>query len=277
MNSSKAFPESCVLKVERNDDFTATVLLADPRKGNPFGMSFWDELPALFAAMDADPEVRAVVIGSAQSNFTFGLDLLGMAPQFATALNGMSGRAEIEALGRKLQAAFDAVAQCRKPSVVAISGWCIGAGVELISACDVRVCAADAQFSLREVRMGMVPDLGGIQRLPHLIGEGNARLLALTGMDIGAQRALAIGLVSEVQSDAASALASARKIAASMAANPPRVVSAIKQVMNARMQASVQAGLQSALLQNCALMQSQDFQEAISAFVGKRQPLFNGN
>jgi enoyl-CoA hydratase len=146
----------------------------------------------------------------------------------------------------------------------------------VIAACDIRVCAVDAKFSLREVRMGMISDLGGIQRLPFIVGESNTRLLALTGMDLDAGRALSMGLVSEVLVDRAQTLTAARKIASAIAANPPRVVEGTKQVMNARIQPEVSAGLNHALVRNTSLMQSGDFSEAVTAFMEKRPPVFHG-
>lgn len=270
-------PPTTVFEVVRHDDHTASVLLCDPRKGNPMGPAFWDELPRVFDALEADPGVRAIVLATKQANFTFGLDLVGMGAKLMPAVTGgIAGRSEIERLGRAMQGAFEAVVRCSKPTVAAVAGWCIGGGVELIAACDVRVCSADAKFSLREVRMGMVPDLGGIQRLPFIVGEGNARLLALTGVDIDAVRALSMGLVSEVHPTPEAAGQAAHATAKAIAANPPRVVGAIKRVMNARMQSSVDGGLASALLRNASLMQSADFQEAIAAFMAKRDPVFTG-
>jgi enoyl-CoA hydratase len=266
-----------VIKLIKNEGQTATVLFCDARKGNPMGPAFWEELPKVFEALEADDSIRAVVLASEQANFSFGLDLVGMGAELMPAvLGGATGRATIARLGKKLQQALNTIASCSKPTVAAVSGYCIGGGVELLAACDVRVCDATAKFSLREVRMGMVCDLGGIQRLPFIVGEGNARLLALTGMDIDAAQALTMGLVTEVLKDAASALAAAQAIAAQIASNPPKVVSAVKAVMNARTQASVTAGLEHALLANTALMQSGDFQEAIAAFMEKRQAKFTG-
>jgi enoyl-CoA hydratase len=269
--------DTTVLKVTKHDDYTASVVLCDPRKGNPMGVAFWDELPKVFDGLDTDNSVRAITLSTEQAHFSFGLDLMGMGEQLMPAVHGgMAGRTEIERLGKLLQNAFGAVARCSKPTVAAVSGWCIGAGLELLAACDIRVCAADAKFSLREVRMGMVCDLGGIQRLPHVIGEGNARLLALTGMDVDAARAQTMGLISEVHPDSATAKHAARTIAAAIAANPPKVVSAIKNVMNARIEPDIEAGLRHALLSNTSLMQSADFQEAIAAFLEKRAPSFKG-
>src|SRR5206468_1195881 len=117
----------------------------------------------------------------------------------------------------QLQHAFDAVADCKKPVIAAITGWCIGGGVDLIAACDIRVCSADAKFSVREVKVAMVADLGSLQRLPHVIGEGHARELALTGKNIDAARALRIGLVNDVYENEAALLDAARATAREIA------------------------------------------------------------
>jgi enoyl-CoA hydratase len=266
-----------VVRIVRERPHCATLLLCDPRKGNPMGAAFWEEFPAAIAQLAQDADVRAIVVASEQRHFTYGLDLVGLGPELMPAvMGGVEGQRTIEQLGHKLQRAFDAIVECNKPVIAAITGWCIGAGVELIAACDVRVCSVSAKFSLREVRMSMVPDVGGIQRLPYVIGEGNARLLALTGMDVDAQRALAMGLVTSVEEHDAGAVLAAQTIASTIAANPPRVVEGIKQVMNERMKASVAAGLQDALTRNTTLMQAPDFQEAIGAFIAKRAPVFEG-
>lgn len=175
-----------------------------------------------------------------------------------------------------MQLGFDLVANCPKPVIAAVNGWCIGAGVELIAACDIRVCSQDAKFSLREVKVGMVPDLGGIQRVPLLIGEGHMRQMALTGEDISADRAATIGLVNAVYTSAAEARAAARTIAAKIASNPPRVVAGVKEVLNARIAGVVADSLRHALALNTSLMQSDDFTEAVSAFMERREPAFKG-
>lgn len=268
-----------VLKVLRTPDApaVATVLLADPRKGNPLGMDFWEELPRVITSLDEDDSVRAIVIASEHKHFSFGLDLIGVAPELLPALGaGAAGRDAIEQLGHVLQNAGETLARCSKPTLVAVNGWCIGAGVELALACDIRVCSEDAQFSLREVRMSMVCDLGGIQRLPYIVGEGNARLLALTGIDIGAQQALSMGLVTSVHPDAQQAYDAAHSLARTIAQNPPKVVAGVKSVMNARIASSIAVGLEDALKRNTWLMQSADFQEAMTAFMEKRAPQFQG-
>ncbi len=247
-------------------------------KGNTMTAVFWQEFAEVFAALGADKSVRAIVVTADGPHFSYGLDLMGLGATFMSALNGkLSGRELIREKGVELQAVFDAITRCPKAVIAAVQGYCIGGGVELIAACDMRVCAADSKFSLREVRMGMVPDLGGIQRLPYVIGEGNLREMAMLGGDFDAHRALAVGLVNSVHANPVEARAAAIELAIRAAANPPLVVAAIKQTMNARIDAAIAASLNQALQLNSSLMQSDDFKEAMMAFAGKRAAKFTGN
>ena len=258
-------------------DAILEVLLKSERKGNPFGQAFWEEMPVLFEAITADESVRAVILATDGPHFSYGLDLIGLSSQLMPAVSGgFAGRRAIQELGKRMQLGFDLVANCPKPVIAAVNGWCIGAGVELIAACDIRVCSQDAKFSLREVKLGMVPDLGGIQRVPLLIGEGHMRQMALTGEDVSADRAAAMGLVNSVHGTAQEAREAARSIAAKIASNPPRVVAGVKEVLNARSSALVADSLRHALMLNTSLMQSDDFKEAVTAFMERREPVFKG-
>jgi enoyl-CoA hydratase len=254
----------------------ALVVLATGKRGNPMGQRFWDEVPQLFDALSDEPDVRAIVLASDDKDFSFGLDLMELAPKLPQLQNGVAGRAAILKTGSRWQRALDRVAACDKPVIAAVHGWCIGAGLELISACDIRVCAEDTQFSLREVRVGMVADVGGLQRLPHLIPEGWMRQLAMTGEDVPAALAQQLGLVNKVYSTPAQTREAALALAERIAANAPRVVTGIKQVMNARHAASIQHSLQHALQLNTSLMQSEDFGEAMASALQKRAPVFTG-
>jgi enoyl-CoA hydratase len=175
-----------------------------------------------------------------------------------------------------MQAAINAVAACRKPVAAAVQGWCIGGGVDLISACDVRYAAADARFSVRETRIAIVADVGSLQRLPGIVGEGHLRELALTGKDIDAARAATIGLVNDVLPDKAAAFAAAYDFARQAAANAPLVVQGVKQVLDHDREARIRDGLKFVAVWNSAFMHSHDLDEAMTAFVEKRPPEFRG-
>jgi len=266
------------LRVDRTDH-VAEVTLLGPGKGNAMGPDLWEELPMAFAGLDADEEVRAVVLTGSGANFSYGLDLPAMMPTWTEVL-GSEAQAgpRTRFLGeiRRLQAAVSSVAACRKPVVAAVSGWCIGAGVDLIAAADCRVASADAKFSVREVKVAIIADLGSLQRLAGIIGEGHLRELALTGKDIDAGRAERIGLVNDVYPDQEASLAAARRLAAEIAANPPLVVQGAKEILNEGREPAVAAGLRHVAAWNAAFLPSQDLTEAMRAFLEKRPASFRG-
>ncbi|MGA7203411.1 MAG: enoyl-CoA hydratase-related protein, partial [Specibacter sp.] len=167
----------------------AVVRLAGPGRGNMMGRNFWAELPNVFAALDADDGVRAVVLTGTGNQFSVGLDVQEVLGEWLGKLGPGAAaqaaqRTELLGLIRSLQDGVSSVARCRKPVVAAVSGWCIGGGVDLVSAADVRLASADAKFSVREARLAIVADVGSLQRLGGIIGEGHLRELALTGKDI---------------------------------------------------------------------------------------------
>ena len=268
------------MRVEIPVEHIWEVVLTGPGKGNAMGPDFWRELPHVMAQADADPDVRAVLIRGDGKAFSYGLDLpamLGAMGERSSQDGGLAGaRAEQFQHIKELQDSITAVERCRKPGVAAIHGWCIGGGVDLIAACDIRVCAADAKFSVREVKVAIVADVGSLQRLPHIIGEGMTRRLALTGEDISAGRAEHIGLVSEVFDSHEALLAGARELCAQLAANPPLVVQGTKTVLNESRELSVEAGLRYVATWNSAFLQSHDLNEAMTAFLERRPPRYEG-
>jgi enoyl-CoA hydratase len=266
------------LRVESNEA-VAEIILTGPGKGNAMGPDFWREMPVLFAALDRDERARAVIIRGEGENFSYGLDLMAMMSEMGPPLTGQglaAERARLLDLIGDMQKACDRVAECRKPVIAAIGGWCIGGGLDLASACDIRLCSSDARFSLREVKVAMVADIGCLQRLPHIIGEAHTRELAFTGKNIDASRALRIGLVSEVYDTQAALLEAARSLAREIADNPPLVVQGIKQVMNYRIDKTIADGLRYVATWNSAFLQSEDLAEALSAFRERREPRFKG-
>lgn len=261
------------------EEHVAHVVLRGPGKGNALGPDFWREAPIVFDALDADGNVRAIVLSGADGNFTYGLDLVAMTGELRYALAGPAMAAERTRFFDRLttmQRAITSVMHCRKPIVASISGWCVGAGIDVICAADVRVCSRDAMFSVRAVRIGIVEDMGSLQRLPAIVGDGAARELALTGEDFDAARAAELRLVNHVCDSADAALARARDIAGRIAANPPLAVQGVKQVMNEHAYDGMSESLRYTALWNAAFMQSRDFAEAMAAFAEKRAPKFEG-
>ena len=179
----------------------ADVVLTATGKGQRMGPEYWAQLPVLFEQLDADEEVRVVLLRTAAPNFSYGLDLAAMSGELAE-LTDPGAHATVRTrflqTVKKMQRTHNAVAACRKPVIAAVQGWCIGGGVDLITACDLRLAAENAKFSVREVKLAIVPDVGTLARLPAIIGQGATRELALTGDDFDAARALKLGLVSEV-------------------------------------------------------------------------------
>src|SRR5690606_17850745 len=197
--------------------------------------AFWRELPEVFTRLDEDQNVRAIVLTGSGKNFSYGLDLPAMGDSLAGVMGpdaSARSRAEFHATVQRMQAAINAVADCRTPTIASVHGWCIGGGVDLISAVDIRYASADARFSMREVKLAIVADVGSLARLPLILNDGHLRELALTGKDIDAGRAEKIGLVNDVFADAEASLEAAHRTAAEIAANPPLTVRGIKDVLD---------------------------------------------
>jgi enoyl-CoA hydratase len=241
--------------------------------------AFFREIEAAFRDIAVNPEVRAVIVRASGKAFSYGLDLKAAVSEIGQTLGGGGGagaRFELLAGIRRLQGAFNAVAACPVPVIAAVHGYCIGGGLDLISACDVRLCEAGARFSLRETKIAMVADLGSLQRLPRIIGQGHVREMAFTGKDIDAARAQRIGLVNDVYEDRDALLGAARALAGEIAANSPIAVRGVKEVLAAGEGKTVAEGLAYVAAWNSAFLGSEDLGEAFSAFMEKRAPKFTG-
>lgn len=262
------------LRIERDGDVAVVSLLS-----STMPPALFTELGETFTMLSSDAALRAVILRGDGKVFSYGLDLRAAFAAWGPTFSGQglaAGRTELWRLIRELQATVTAVASCPAPVIAAIHGWCIGGGVDVTTACDLRICTADARFSVRETKVAMVADLGSLQRLPHVIGHAATRELALTGKDIDAQRALALGLVSQVVADRAALDAAARALAAEIADNPPLVVRGVKQILDQVTQPEVAAGLERVAVWNAAFLPSEDLAEAASAFAARRPPVWKG-
>jgi enoyl-CoA hydratase len=256
----------------------AEVVLHRPGRGNAMSPAFFREFGRAMAAVEADPEIRACLVHGAGGAFSYGLDLQEATAELAPLLQGATAgsRVRLRRLIQDWQAQIGMPASIATPVVAAVHGWCIGGGLDLVAACDIRLAARDARFSLREARVGLVADLGSLQRLPRIIGDAATRELALTAKDIDAERALRLGLVSEILDDREALLARARAEAETIAGLSPLVVQGIKQVMRYQDGKSTGAGLEYVATWNAAYLASADLAEAMAAHFEKRRPEYTG-
>ncbi|MDP9765788.1 enoyl-CoA hydratase-related protein [Deinococcus enclensis] len=201
----------------------ATLTLTPPK--GALGPDFWPAVPAALAGLG---DARVLIVRG-EHLFSVGLDVKATAPQLAPLIGSEAGF--LNAV-QAMHGAIEALAALPVPVIAAVHGWCIGAGLELISACDLRLCSADARFSLPEVKLGITADLGGLQRLPRLIGLGRAAHLALTAEPIDAPTAERWGLVTEVLDTPAALFARADALAGQLAALPAAALEGTKRSLH---------------------------------------------
>lgn len=239
---------------------------------------FFEECERAFRDLADDAELRAVVVQSTEKCFSYGLDLPAAFQAFGPALSGglAESRVRLWRLIVRLQRAFTAVAECPVPVIAAVHGWCIGGGLDLITACDIRLATRDAKFSLRETKIAIVADVGSLQRLPGIVGKGHARELAFTGKDITADRAAEIGLVNSLYDDRDALHAAARDMAREIAANAPLTVRGVKEVLDFGEGKTAAEGLRYVAAWNSAFLPAEDLGEAVAAFAAKRAPVYQG-
>ncbi|AKA80654.1 MULTISPECIES: crotonase/enoyl-CoA hydratase family protein [Pseudomonas] len=260
--------------VELNGN-VAHVQINRPEKINAMNAAFWSEIIEIFQWVEDTDAVRVVVLSGNGKHFSSGIDLMLLA-SVANELGKDVGR-NARLLRRKileLQASFNAVDNCRKPVLAAIQGYCIGGAIDLISACDMRYAAEDAQFSIKEIDIGMAADVGTLQRLPRIIGDGMLRELAYTGRQFGAEQARSIGLVNRVFADQQSLLAGVMQIAEEIAAKSPIAVTGTKAMISYMRDHTINDGLEYVATWNSAMLQSNDLRVAIAAHMSKQKPEF---
>lgn len=258
-------------------DHVAHVTLDRAKRLNTMVPEFWQEMVDVFAEIEAEPSARVAVISSAGRHFTAGLDLKAFAPLFAELGQGEKGRVG-ERLRRaviEMQETFNVIERAGVPVLAAIQGACIGGGVDLVSACDMRYCTADAFFVIQEINIGMVADVGTLQRLPHLIPAGLVRELAYTGRRLEAEEARQAGLVNRVFDDRDALLEGVLEIAREIAARSPLSVRGSKEMLNYTRDHTVAEGLNYIATWQAGMMLSADFGEAAAAHAEKREPEFD--
>ncbi|MDO9265051.1 MAG: crotonase/enoyl-CoA hydratase family protein [Desulfosalsimonadaceae bacterium] len=257
----------------------AWVYLNRPEKKNAMNPPAWAETIPIFEDLDRDPDIRAVVVSGKGSCFTVGIDLVEMISDLPELMEKDQKGGVKWRLIKKIKALQDTMScmeWCRKPVIAAIHGYCIGAGLDMATACDIRICTADAEFSLKEAAVGIVADVGVLQRIHRIVGQGIARELAYTAKHFDARRAREILLVNEVFDDHAALMNGAQDLAIRIAENSPLAVQACKKVLNHGIGKSVNDSLEFVASVSANIIPSNDLTEAFTAFVEKRKPNFTG-
>jgi enoyl-CoA hydratase len=256
------------------DGGVAHVELAREGKFNAMDKEMFAAIGEAFAYLGADPSVRAILLSGRGRHFTAGLDLQYAASQFPpTDDPGRAAEGRLRHI-KWLQDAFSAAEQARPPVIAAIHGGCIGAGVDLATACDIRLASADAFFQVAEVDVAITADLGTLQRLTHLIPEGIVRELAYTGRRMGADEAARLGLVNRIEADRETVIAAGLELARTVAAKSPLAVAGAKMSLNYSRGRTVEEGLRHVALWNAGALVSADLTAAVKGRLGKQVPEF---
>lgn len=255
----------------------AILSLNRPDTRNAMNWDFWMELPEMIAEIDSNPSIHAFVVMGRGKSFSVGLDVLEFTNKFQSYLKENIGddRKKFYELILRMQSGINAIYNSNKPSIAVVHKHCIGGGLDLISACDIRIATEDSLFSLREAKVAIVADMGSINRLPAIIGQGHTRELALTGKDIDGKEALRIGLVNHLFADQDSAMDFAIRMASEISQNPTLVLQGVKEVMRYSEGKPLEAGLNYVCLWNSSFLASRDFGEAIESFQHKKRPKYN--
>lgn len=247
-----------------------------PEQRNALSGDMWDDLPRAVSDLSKDLETRAIVVAARGPAFTAGIDLALLASLQPEGNSDSDAKSKLYREIKRLQSTMSALAECPLPVIAAVHGYCLGAGIDLITACDIRLASRDAVFSVRETKMALVADVGTLQRLPSLVSPGHVAELVYTGRDVDAGRAATIGLVNDVYSDPESLHEAAQQLGEEIAANSPLAVQGSKAVLRAGEAMTTDQALDHVALWNAAFLQSNDLAEALAAFAEQRPPRFTG-
>lgn len=253
----------------------ATLEMSRPERLNTLAPDFFPALRDTVQRLSDEGRTRALVLRSTGKHFSAGMGLEVFAGDFELLdLKDARKRLAFQDGLRRLMACIDVLDEAHFPTICAVQGGCIGGALDIATACDIRLCSADAFFTMQEIHIGMAADLGVLQRLQRVVPQGVARQMAYTGERVGAERALATGLVNAVMPDAAALHAHALALASDIAARSPLAVSGSKRALNyARDHGTAEALAQMALLQS-AIFDIGEMRQAIAAWKAKRNAEF---
>ncbi len=252
----------------------ALLTLCRPKTSNALTLEFWREFPTTLRALDATGRIRAVIIAGEGRNFCGGMDLSVFTNPAMQDTDKPALRANFYHLARLMQAALTAIETARFPVIAAIQGACVGAGLEMAAACDLRFAAADAFFKIAEIDIAMMADVGSLQRLPKLLPDAVVKQMAYTGMNLPVERAEIFGFVNAVAADAQGALALAKAAAAEIAARAPLAIAGSKDSLLYARDHGVAESLERAAWVQAAIWNTGEIKAAINARTGKAAAAF---
>lgn len=263
-------------RLELADTGVAHLQLARPERLNTMTPAFFPALREVVESLNAEGRTRVLVISSTGKHFSAGMALDVFASDLSLLDTGNARRrlAFQDSL-RQLMRCFDVLESARFPVIAAVQGGCIGGALDLAAACDLRVCSADAFFTVQEIQIGMAADLGVLQRLPKIVPPGVARQMAYTGERVGAERALAVGLVNAVLPDAAATLDHAMTLAAEVAAKSPLAIAGSKLALNYAIDHPTADALEQMALLQSAIFDIGEMAQAIQAWQSKQPAGFD--
>ncbi len=266
--------QTLILSLENH---VAQVSINRPEKANALNNQSWEELNRVFEELDRNPEARVVILKGEGKHFCSGIDV--------SLLMELNRGNQADCEGRKreylrqiildLQAPIKAIEDCRKPVIAAIHNGCIGAAVDIISACDMRYATHDAFITAKEIDMGMVADLGTLQRLPKIIPDGIAREMVYTGRKVSGEEAKTFGLVNDCFEQRGQMLDEVMEIARQIAGKSPLSIRGTKEMLNYTRDHRVEDGLKYIATWNAAMLLSDDLMKAIQAQMTKSKPEFD--
>ena len=260
-------------EVTIDDHQIAEIRLNRPTAINAMNTDFWRELPAIISTLDNLGSVRVVILSASGKHFTAGMDL--------QVFEGMTTEDNIEPARAAekqrrwimaLQDVFSALETARMPVISAIQGACIGGGVDMICATDIRLCTSNAFFNIKETELGITADIGTLQRILHVMPSGIARELAYTSRNFAADEALKCGFVNNIYDSQEEMLNAAHQLARSMAKHSPMAVNGVKEMLNYSRDHSVADSLNHMATWQGGMLQNQDILEAMTAAKEKRVP-----
>lgn len=271
-------PTDKKLVTYEREGFVGFITLNRPEKRNAVNLALWDALEEAVAMAEADLEVRVVLVRGAGNSFCSGLDLSPDNDLISIIMGNPDATQKMKFYRtvRRLQQTHSRLERLPVPTICVIHSYCLGAGLELALCCDFRLCSADAVFALPEAPLAIITDVGGLQRLPRVVGQGHAREISFRGHRFNAEHARAINLVNTVYSDKDTLDKETLEIALEIAANPPLAVQGAKDVFLYNDNVSLDKAQDYTAARSAMIMPSNDLMEAMTAFLQKRKGEFKG-